>query len=835
MRRVWKIVRWTFTAMLVLIVVSSAGGYLYMRRSLPATTGTITVSGVAQAVDIMRDNDAVPHIYAQSRPDVFFGLGYAHAQDRLWQMEFQRRIGQGRLSEVVGSSTLGIDRFIRTLGVYRAAESAWEHMSAETKAIINAYCVGVNQFIATHQGSQLPPEFTLLRVKPDPWSGADVIVWAKMMAFDSSINYYGELLRADLTQKVGPERVAQLLPHAPPDEPSILQPLPPVATPSSTSTTVLPGQPDPATSSSAPLTSDYTALLAINDQLRGLMGVDSVGISGTGSNAWVVDGTKSATGKPLLANDPHLGARLPSTWYLAHLSAGDFDVMGATIPGLPGVVIGHNRAISWGITNLFPDIQDLYRERLDPSGTQAEFAGQFEPMQIITETIRVRGQADVQHMVRITRHGPLLSDVLNDVPPDQPADQRQPQREPLALRWTVLEPEDETISAFLGINAAQNWQQFTAALETYVGPAQNMVYADVNGNIGSYAAGLVPIRQQGDGLSPVEGWTGASEWRGWVPHAAMPHVYNPPEHFIVSANNRPVPLSYPYFIGRDWEMPYRAQRIAELLQAKATLSPDDFATMQADTQSRQAADLLPLLLPLVSPQTPDERHAVELLTSWDRNVRGDSAAAAIYAAWLQQIPQGIVGDELGTELTNRYEGFGELYGSRFLGHTLKQRTSPWCDNVTTAAAEDCAAVAQQTLAQALQNLQRQLGKDISAWRWDKIHIVVFAHDPLSQVPVIQHLFGRRKGNGGDYSTINVGPFGFGTDFEQYGVPSYRQIVDLAQLDNSRFIQAIGQSGHFLSPHYDDYLDDWHAVRHRPMRFTDARVDRNQAAILRLQP
>lgn len=812
MRRSLRVLRW-FGVLPVLLLIVGTSGYFYLRRSLPQTEGTLKVPGLRAPIEIKRDVDGIPHIYAEDKQDLFFGLGYAHAQDRLWQMEFQRRIGQGRLSELLGSSTLGTDRFLRTLGVYRAATSAWERLPAETREVVNAYTAGINAFIAQPGSQSLPPEFTVLRLSSgvsttvEPWTGPDVLTWAKMMAWDLGGNYSTELLRNDLTRAVGADRVAQLLPGHPDDDPTIM---------------------------TATARGDYTPLIAAGEDVRALMGIGNPSGEGLGSNNWVVDGTKTTTGLPLLADDPHLGTRVPSIWYLAHLSSGDFNLIGATLPGLPSVVIGRNNAIAWGVTNVGPDVQDLFRERLDATGRMAEFEGQMEPMTVITETIKVRGAPDVTQMVRITRHGPLISDALNTNNADLPLDEQRDELEPLAFRWTALDPEDATIVAFLGINDAQNWDQFKAALSSYVAPSQNFVYADREGNIGYYAPGRIPVRAGGDGALPAEGWSGAHEWTGWVPFEELPQSYNPPEHFVVTANNRPVPDGYPHFLGREWAPRYRAQRIIELLQAKAKLSPDDFAAIQGDRVSLLAREFVPLLLKLVTPENDAQRQAVALLQSWDGDTQGDSAAAAIFEAWFQRLPLAVVGDDLSESLMSQYQGRFSFVAP-FLSATLVDTKNPWCDTVTTTEAETCAMVAQQTLQATLDDLTRQQGRNMQSWRWDRMHVVVFPHQPFDQVGPLKRLFSRSITQGGDWSTVNVGPFSFSRPFEQTSVPGYRQIIDLSDPNNGRFLQAIGQSGNFLSPHYDDFMADWQAVRYRPMRFNDEAVKRDLKATLRLVP
>jgi penicillin amidase len=808
MRRTLKILRWLALILIVILLLGGSGGYLYFRHSLPTTSGTIQVAGIQGRIEIIRDLDSVPHIYAQTPADAFFGLGYVHAQDRLWQMEYQRRIAQGRLSEIFGDQTLTTDQFLRTLSVYRAATSAWATLPAQDQATINAYVAGINAFIATHSGAALPPEFTLLGVTPEAWTGPDILAWLKVMAFDLGGNYWTELFRREVVQTVGPQRAGELLPGYPEDGASIL------------------------TASAARF--DYDGLLALDGDFRRLMGIGTPNGEGLGSNNWVVDPTKSTTGAPILANDPHLESRIPSIWYLAHLSAGDLDVIGATIPGLPAVIIGRNQSIAWGMTNTDPDVQDLFHERLDPSGQLVEFQGRLEPLRVFTETIQVKDAAAVQHVVRATRHGPLISEAINAQDAERPPEQRRPALDALALRWTAIDEADASVSSLLAINRAQNWEEFQAALRPYVAPVLNFVYADVRGNIGYYAPGRVPVRASGDGSLPAEGWTGAAEWQGWIPFEAMPHALNPSDHMLVTANNRPVLGNTPYFLGRDWAPPYRAQRISDLLRARPQLSPADHQAIQGDTVSLYARELLPALLPLVTPADDRERQAIALLTAWDGDTAGASAAAAIFETWVIKLTAGTAADELGPLTYRRYQGLFSFV-SRFLVTTFRDPGSPWCDNVTTPAAENCATAATLALREALAELTDRLGPNIDGWRWDALHTVMFPHQPFETVPVLGSIFNRSVPNGGDSSTVNLGHVAYDPLFAQYSVAGYRQIIDLSAPDAGVFIQATGQSGHVLSAEYADYIEDWQAVRYRPMRFSRARVEQDQQAVLQLEP
>lgn len=785
MCRVRKTLRIILVALLILLLLAPVGGWLFLRRSLPQTDGMVRLAGLSAAVEVIRDPNGIPYIYAQNDRDAFFALGYVHAQDRLWQMELQRRIGAGRLSEVLGESTVKADQFLRTLGIYRAAQAAWPALSAQAQIALQAYADGVNAFLAS--GHPLPPEFVILGFKPEPWQPADSLVWAKMMAWNLGDTYSRDIYRAQLAAALGPERAGQLLPGYPVGAPIIL--------------------PSDATA---------TGLREVETILREQFGL---GGEHVGSNNWVVSGARTAGGKPLLANDPHLSAQIPSIWYLAALHGDRLHAVGATLPGLPAIVIGHNADIAWGVTNLGPDVQDLYVERVNPDNpNQVEVNGRWVDMTIVAEEIKVKGQEKpIRWAARATRHGPLISDVTSH------------RGQALALRWPSLDPGDTTIDAFLGINYAKNWDDFTAALRKYVAPSQNFVYADRTGNIGYYGPGRIPVRAKGDGSVPVPGWNDEYAWAGWIPFEELPHAYNPNSGYIITANNRVTPDDYPYFITYDWAAPYRAQRIVELLSAKNGLTVDDFARIQADQRSAQAQELLPVLLS-IAPETDEQRRALELLRSWDGVLAAESAAAAIYEAWYAHLYEALMGDDVGGTLADTL-----LTGHNptLLAQILIGKNRAWCEDVLTPEGEDCRASARVALEKALEDLTKRMGKDMTKWRWGEIHRTQFPHNPFSQVAPLKRFFHRSIETGGDMFTVNPSPYRLAARYDANWVPSYRQIVDLADWENSRFMHTTGQSGHPLSPHYADLIPQWRAVAYVPMHWERGRVQ--ATATLVLQP
>ena len=807
--------RWIWRAALILVVgggVIAALLYWRVRAPLPLTSGTVAVDGLRGRVEIVRDTDAIPHIRANDEADALFGLGYVHAQERLWQMEFQRRVAQGRLAEIAGPEALPADRLLRTIGLMRAAREAWPKIDGRSRALIEAYVAGINAFLADHHGGGLPVEFALLRTSPEPWTGVDVVAWQKTMGLQLSANWREEMLRVQLEARVGTDGAAALMPAYTRGGPVIL---PPDAV--LRSTPIGAGAPGPAAvpggaaGVSPGAAADMAALASIID------GLDVAPPIGGGSNNWVVAGTRSITGKPLLANDPHLAGQAPAVWYLAHLTGGSLDAIGATLPGVPGVMIGRNQRIAWGITALLGDVQDLYVEKVNARG-EAEYAGALEPVRVVRETIKVRGQADVALRVRLTRHGPIISDVLE-----------HPQAT-LAFRWTGLDAEDATAECFMRVNVAGSWLEFTDALRRMHVPLLNFVYADVDGNIGYYGPGAFPVRAAGDGTRPSPGWTGDHEWRGYLHESEWPWAYNPSRGYLLSANNKVAPDAFPFALGSSWEAPYRAARIAELIEGTSKLAVEDMYRMQRDVRSAQAAVVLPFLL-TARPLDSAGREAMDALRDWDGTLDGASPQAALYEAWYDATLRGLVEDELGEDLAAEYLSWRST-AAKALDTFIQSGNAAWCDDVRTEDAETCETLLGRTLQRALADMGgRQGTSTLSKWRWDRVNVARFPHRPLDALPVLRRFFSRSLPRGGDAFTVTpVMPL----DGDIF-VSSYRQIIDLAGTDSSHFVIPMGQSGHVWSEGYASLLDAWNRTEYVPMRFSKLAVDEAARTTLVLEP
>lgn len=743
-------------SLLALGGILGLSGYLYLRSTWPQETGRLALKGLSAPVLVERDGWGVVRLKAESLEDLFFAQGVVHAQERLWQMEFQRRVGQGRLSEVLGEAALEEDRFLRTWGFYEAAKSAYARLYPEEKRAVDAYVAGINAYLASRP--PLPLEFRLLGFRPEPWTGPDVLVWAKMMSYDLSANWDRELLRYRLLARgLSPERIAELLPPYPEDAPTILS-HPPTKPPQ--------GEENP--------------LAALLDLAR------TVPRFLEASNNWVVSGSRTVTGKPFLADDPHLGLQVPSLWFLMALEAPGYKAIGASLPGVMGIVIGRNERIAWGVTNVGADVQDLYVMEEAPGGYR--YKGWVVPYRVREEVIRVKGGKEERLKVRKTVYGPVISDALRERP-----------KKPLALRWVSLDEEDHILLSFLRINRARDWQEFQKALSYYSAPSQNFVYADVEGNIAYMAPGRFPIRRPGHtGLYPVPG-TGEWDWQGYVPYEAWPRAFNPQEGYIVTANHRVTPPGYPYPLALEWAEPYRARRIEEMILAKGRLSLEDMRAIQLDQTSLLYRDFRPVLEAL-TPLSEKGRIWQKRLLAWDGRMEPSSKEALAFALWYSEL----------TRLPAREVGEAHWDEPRYLLRALRKGDKN-CDQPETEYPETCLDFAALALERALNRSERLPS-------WGAVHRATFRHPVLSHTPLAR-LSDRSLAFGGDRYTVNVGPFDPETLRMTKG-PSYRQIVDLSDPEASWIIHPMGQSGHLLAPHFADLLPLWGRGAYLPMRFAE---------------
>lgn len=798
----------------ILLAGFIAIGFGWLRSSLPVIDGTVVLAGPSDTIVIARDPHGVPHVSAANEQDLAFGLGYAHAQDRLWQMEMNRRIGAGRVSEILGANGLGIDKYFRTLGFTSRAKTALAALPPDAVKTLEQYANGVNAFVSEHRGA-LPPEFILTGVTPAPWSPIDSLVWQKMMWLDLSGNARHEIARARLLTKLSPEQVASLYPPYPGEEHR-----------------------------------ELPALVSLYQKAPILAAAQAIGPekpAGYGSNNWVVSGDKTASGKPLLANDPHLGLTTPSIWYLARLHdrTNDSNIVGVSFPGAPGIVLGRNDHISWGFTNTAPDIMDLFIEKLvDETSYQTPSGPQ--PFVTRTEVIKVRGEEDIILNVRETRHGPVVSDIYDG------ASELLDERHVVAMQWTALLPTDGGVIALQKLGTARNFEEFKAAGRNYGGPQQNMIYADTEGNIGYYAPALVPVRHPDNeirGMLPSPGWDAKYDWQGFVPYEELPTRYNPVGGVIATANEKIVDDSYPHFITNDWALPYRGNRIRAQLDSIEKHTPASFGALHADIVSDMARDLLPWMIALLE-DTPVK----ETLAGWDGNMEAARAEPLIFYTWLRHYQTLLMGDEIGDIYSSfRRQRPRLLKSSLFwssgaaedawntgyyalpaLGRDI---SLAWCDDVTTTNdIETCGALANRAMALTIEELTAAHGEDRQHWRWGDTHTLHQSHRPMSQIPGLKDVFGLTAPVSGGRFTVNVA--GVSTDpgnlnQSTFG-PSYRGIFDMSDLENSLFMQPTGQSGNPFSPHYGDLFNRWRAVDYFPIS-TAAEVPLDAVAILTIEP
>jgi penicillin amidase len=751
-------VRWPvrfLTGFLVVLLIAAAGLWLWLRSSLPQLDGTLTLAGLSAPVEVTRDRYGVPQIRAQSDHDAFFALGFVHAQDRLWQMDFQRRFTAGRLSEVVGPRALASDRMMRTLGLYRLAEGTVKRLSPGARAAVEAYAAGVNAYIAQHRGAW-PPEFYLLCYRPERWTPADSLVWGRMMGLFLSRNWHEEALRAVLAKRLSAAQLELLFPPYPSDAPTTL---------------------------------------------ARLLGIGAPAF-GEASDEWVLSGVHTASGKPLLANDPHLRLRMPGIWYLARIDTPDFSFAGATVAGVPFPILGHNRRIAWGFTSAESDVQDLFVERVDPKDPGRYLTpGGSATFETRAERIKVRGAPDDTITIRATRHGPVISDLAGTS-----VEGIAGPGEVIALQTPTLAPDDHTADALYHVAWAQNWREFRDALRLWDSPQQNVVYADVDGRIGYVAPARLPIRKSGNGSLPSPGWDGSHDWTGFVPFDDLPQAVDPARGVLFNANNPAGPPGRAEAYGGVASMGWRARRIQQLLSGSRHFTPADMTAMQMDTVSLSARALLPLLLP-ARPATALGQKALSLMRGWDGTMDHSRPQPLIYTAWLRALVRLIFADELG----DAYPSWARLHATQVIA--VLTRHQAWCDDVRTRAKESCAERLAAALDQAAGELAARYGDDPAAWRWGAAHQALFDHPVLGRIPVIGPLFDVDLPVGGGADTLNRGL----SDIEDPRRPyasihgaGYRGVYDLAALDRSRFVVTPGQSGNPFSPHYADLAELWRA-------------------------
>jgi penicillin amidase len=840
---------------LILALVAGAGGFFYFKSYLPNTVapksfpqidGEIQMDGLDGTVDIYRDQMGIPHIYATTSHDLFFAQGYVHAQERFWQMDAWRHIGSGRLSEMFGSGQAETDAFLRTLGWRQTAEAEWEQLDPESKAILQAYTDGVNAYLKDHTDTALSLEYAVLGLlSPDyeieAWTPIHSLTWGKAMAWDLRGNMGEEIERAVLLKTLTPEQVAQLFPSYPDDHPVIVNnigegPAIPAMTPAFNKSEI-----------AVETLGQVEANIALLDSFLGPWN------DGIGSNSWAVSGKLTDTGMPLLANDPHLGIQMPSIWFQVGLHCVEknadcpFEVAGFSFAGVPGVIIGHNDRVAWGFTNVGPDVMDLYIEKVNPENpNQYEVNGEWVDFETREEVIVMAGGDTMTITVRSTRHGPVISDAYGPlldqgdpedtefIPFKDRAGVELPEQYVIALAWTALNPSTP-FEAIWGFNRARNWEDFREAASKFHVPAQNLLYADVDGNIGYQMPGDIPIRAKGDGTIPVPGWTDEYEWTGLIPFEELPYTFNPEEGYIATANNQVQPAGYPYLITYDWDYGFRADRIVNLIQSAPNKIDIAYVQkMHGDAYDANGAVFVPLLLELEL--ASDLQPALDTLKNWDYQATADSTSAAVFNAFWRHFLQNTFNDDLPDE---RYFPDGGSRWNEVMRNMAKDSKDPfWDDKTTTDVIETMEFVMKKSFADGVAELRDTYGKDISKWTWGEMHAATFRNSTLGEsgVFLIEDLLNRGPFPvGGGEAIINATGWSVRDGYETNWLPSMRMIVDLGDLNNSLTVHTTGESGHAYHEHYDDMAPLWANVQYYSMWWDQDSIIADAEGHLQLVP
>lgn len=816
----WKKVTIGLSASLIIILAVLSGiTYFMLRNTLPEYEGEIKLTGISSEVKIFRDKWGIPMIKAENDEDAAFALGYVHAQDRLFQMDVARRAGEGRLSEIFGNLTLDVDKMFRTVGMYNTAKESFPKLNPLSQKILLAYSKGVNEYMREAKGNYTP-ELDMLGYDPYPWKPEHSLLIAKLMGWELNISWWSDLMFSHLIQKFGENKAKELIPYFPQNAPTIIP----------------------------------SGLKSISSISRGLIEVDKsyrqlVGFTGThiGSNNWVVNGNKSVSGKPMIANDPHLAYTAPGRWYFVIVRSKNWNVEGFTLAGLPAVVIGKNKNISWAITNVMADDADFYAEKIDSSGTNYFLDGSWRELAITKDTICVKDSVDVVFEIKKTHRGAIISDIhpLRKIYPNTEVETAA-----LSMRWTGQDFSDEMFAA-LSLNKAKNWEDFKEALRYFTLPGQNFIYADAFGNIGYVCAAKLPIRANNSPSLIYDGTSSANDWKGFVPYEIMPKIYNPHHNYIASANNKTV-NDFPYHISNIWEPSSRIERITELLTSKGKHSTADFKNYQNDIVSPYARKLTKHLLSSFNDVKLKDKNLIttlELLENWNGEMNIRSQAPTIYAFFLKNMIENVIGNKMNDDLLKEYVFVANIPYRKI--EELMETNSSFFDDVKTQTVETKDDMIRKSLVDALNQLEHEYGKDAANWQWGEIHKVSFKNIFGGKFTLLDKL-------------INIGPFQIGGDgttvfnteysfselyekeprtnstlrsekFENILGPSMRYIYDYSQPDYFYFILPTGQSGHFMSSNYKDMSKMWLKGYYLKLPLKESEFIQNSASTLTLFP
>lgn len=794
-----KIFKWLVGIVSTLVIVVVGGGYLWLKSTVPSYEGQKKAQVAAQ-VRILRDGYGVASILAESEKDGFFGVGYAMAQDRLFQMEMMRRAGSGRLAEILGPDLVEVDRLFLALTAFQSPEDLYKKNAPALQTLLTEFARGVNAFM---EEGPLPLEFKLLGVKPQPWQPHDSLAINMVMAWDLNLAWNNDLVAAAIAAKLGPERVREFLPFYQPGYPTII--------------------PEGGYQAKAALD-----LLALGHKAKAFLGAGEA----PGSNSWVVSGARSATGKPILCNDPHLGFSQPPIWWEGTILAKDLKVSGVFIPGIPLPLIGLTPHHGWGLTNVMADDADFFIEKLNPDNKDEYLAdGKWVPLKKIKRTIKVKGGEDVEAVFSVTRNGLIVNGIKTPValPPA-----------PLAMRW-VGQDQTGDLGSFYGMAKARSWEEFKAGVSLFACPGQNFIYADIDGNIGWIAGVRIPKRKGGyDPTLPVEGSSGENGWEGYLPFEEQPMLFNPPEGFIVTANNRSAGSDYPHYISTYWAGPERASRIRELIKAKEKLSARDMRDIQADDLSKAAQVMRPFLLKAFENQgtSDQEKAALELLKGWDLRMQAGSAPAAVFEMFFARFFKDTLEDDLGPDLTKAYlrNHYAAVRSARLW---LERGSALFDDQATKDKTETREDILRRSLRQAVLAMEKIQGSGkVADWTWGKAHTITFDHPFAGQSGILDKLINLGPYPlGGAMFTVNPTQYRLAEtgNFATRSGASMRQIIDLSDMEKSVRAITTGQSGHFLSPHYGDQVALWLKVEHHPVSLDPARIESAAKTKMSLAP
>lgn len=824
MRTLFRALLWLAGGLVVIALAAAGLGYYLLSRSQPDYDAALTLAGLQDEVEVVRDANAVPHIYAKSDHDAYFALGLVHAQERLWQMEISRRGAQGRLAELFGAAALPLDRRLRALELHRLARASERFQTPETMAALDAYAEGVNAWIGVvneQASGRGAPEFFLFDEALSPWTPTDSLAILKLMALRLTSAAEMETKRAKLLRQIEPEQLEDLFPLYP--DPGMIA-LPAFAS-------AYPGLKMPDATRRAAAEGDAGWLEAWFFPRAGFGGA---------SNAWAVDGKRSATGAPLMANDPHLWLSAPSVWMLVHVEFPETGVIGGSLPGVPAVLVGRNRKLAWGLTTVGMDDQDVYIEKLNPDNPNEYLTPDgWAPFTTRTETIRVKGAPEETATLRWTRHGPVPPPDLYDL------GAVTPEGHVAALAWTALSAEDRSFEAAMRLMRAGDLETAAAAGEFVLAPGQNLTLADATG-IGLFVTGRPPQRRadsRSQGRLPSLGWIAENDWTGLAPVESLPRALRPRSGVVANANNRTGNAAFPNHISFDWEAPYRIRRIEQKLNARQFHSAESFIELQNDTVSEMARAVLPLVASDlwwtrdegVGDARGDRRDAsLKLLGAWNGEMSEHAAEPLIFAAWMRALTRRIAADELG-ELFTEIEGPMPLFVERVFYDV--DGAGRWCDVNKTTRVETCPEIAKLALDDALDELVAAYGPDMEAWRWGAAHRARHVATPLGlRWPFDLFVNIEHETSGGDYTLQRAKSRGRGPEpYLNVHAAGYRAVYDFADLDRSVFIISTGESGHLLSRHYDDLAELWRAGDYIPMSMAESDIRPGALGAMRLSP